>query len=454
MQEIKLPQLGQSVEEASIVEWRKQEGDAVKTGEILFTVQTDKAEIECESTADGILRKILVEPDIEVPVMTVVALVGETGEALPDLSHYSQARGEAEPSGTAAPPKPAEAPAAAQAPAPAPGSASAQTVEPRTAAPGGRVPVSPRARNRAGQLKVDPAFAQGSGVGGRVMEADVEAYAARVAITPTARKIAVDHGVDLSRIEGTGQGGKITKTDVERALASPGAAAKLAAPAMVPGEIQRVPLSPMRRIIAERMAASKFSAPHYYITVEVDMSAAMTFRRSCVEFKPSFNDLVLRAVALAIQQHPHVNARWAGDAIELAGDINLGFAVALPTGLIVPVVRQAQQKTLKDINRICAELAEKARTGKLLPDDYTGSTFTVSNLGAFGVDHFTAIINQPDSAILAVGQIKDRPVVIDGGIHVRPIMKMTLSSDHRVIDGAVAAQFMKTLKVVLEDANF
>ncbi len=443
MQEIKLPQLGQSVEEASIVEWRKQEGDAVKTGEILFTVQTDKAEIECESTADGILRKILVEPDIEVPVMTVVALVGEAGEALPDLSRYSQAQDEAEPSETAAP-----------VPAPAPGSVPAQTVEPRTAAPGGRVPVSPRARNRAGQLKVDPAFAQGSGVGGRVMEADVEAYAARVAITPTARKIAVDHGVDLARIEGTGQGGKITKTDVERALASPGAAAGPAAPAMVPGEIQRVPLSPMRRIIAERMAASKFSAPHYYITVEVDMSAAMIFRRSCVEFKPSFNDLVLRAVALAIQQHPHVNARWAGDAIELAGDINLGFAVALPTGLIVPVVRQAQQKTLKDINRICAELAEKARTGKLLPDDYTGSTFTVSNLGAFGVDHFTAIINQPDSAILAVGQIKDRPVVIDGGIHVRPIMKMTLSSDHRVIDGAVAAQFMKTLKVVLEDANF
>ena len=446
MQEIKLPQLGQSVEEASIVEWRKQEGEPVKAGEVLFSVQTDKAEIECESTAAGILRKILVEPGIEVPVMTVVALVGDVKEALPDLSKYGvAARGEAKPSETAAP----KAGAARQE-----ARASMATEMAHAAAPAGRAPVSPRARKRAEQLKVDPAFARGTGAGGRVMEADVEAYASQIAITPTARKMALEHGLDLARIEGTGPGGKVTKDDVERALAAPRVAAAPAGLAMVSGKVQRVPLSPMRRIIAERMAASKYSAPHYYMTVEVDMAASMAFRRSCSEFKASFNDLVLRAVALAIQQHPQVNARWAGDAIELAGDINLGFAVALPAGLIVPVVRQAQNKTLKDINRICGELAEKARTGKLLPDDYSGNTFTVSNLGAFGVDHFTAIINQPDSAILAVGQIKERPVVIDGGIHVRPVMKMTLSSDHRVIDGAVAAQFMKTLKGILEDANF
>ena len=446
MQEIKLPQLGQSVEEASIVEWRKQEGEPVKAGEVLFSVQTDKAEIECESTAAGILRKILVEPGIEVPVMTVVALVGDVKEALPDLSKYGvAARGAAKPSETAAP----KAGAARQE-----SRASMETEMAPTAAPAGRTPVSPRARKRAEQLKVDPAFARGTGAGGRVMEADVEAYASQIAITPTARKMALEHGLDLARIEGTGPGGKVTKDDVERALVAPRVAAAPAGLAMVSGKVQRVPLSPMRRIIAERMAASKYSAPHYYMTVEVDMAASMAFRRSCSEFKASFNDLVLRAVALAIQQHPQVNARWAGDAIELAGDINLGFAVALPAGLIVPVVRQAQNKTLKDINRVCGELAEKARTGKLLPDDYSGNTFTVSNLGAFGVDHFTAIINQPDSAILAVGQIKERPVVIDGGIHVRPVMKMTLSSDHRVIDGAVAAQFMKTLKGILEDANF
>ncbi|HOF39610.1 MAG TPA: dihydrolipoamide acetyltransferase family protein [Candidatus Hydrogenedentes bacterium] len=448
MHEIRLPQLGQSVEEASIVEWRKKEGDPVKTGEVLFTVQTDKAEIECESTADGILRKILVVPDVEVAVMTVVALVGEADEPLPDLAQYSEAAPETAPAPSASSPAPAppSAPAtpAVQAPAEAPAAPAQEQ------APGGRTPVSPRARKRAEQLKVDPAFAQGSGAGGRVMEADVEVYAAQVALTPTARQLVLDNALDATRIKGTGPGGKITKADVQQALASPRAAAS----PMVPGEVQRVPLTPMRRIIAERMAASKFSAPHYYITVEVDMAAAMAFRRGCTEFKPSVNDLVLRAAALAIQQHPQVNARWAGDAIELAGDINLGFAVAMPAGLIVPVVRQAQTKTLKDISRECSGLAEKARAGKLLPDDYAGNTFTVSNLGAFGVDQFTAIINQPDSAILAVGQIKGRPVVIEGGIYVRPIMKMTLSSDHRVIDGAVAAQFMKTLKGILEDANF
>ncbi|MFO7973612.1 MAG: 2-oxo acid dehydrogenase subunit E2 [Candidatus Hydrogenedentota bacterium] len=453
MQEIKLPQLGQSVEEASIVEWRKQEGDTVKKGEVLFSVQTDKAEIECESTADGVLRKILVEPDVEVPVMTVVALVGEADESLPDLSKYPVAGEEGEKPAAQAP-SPAETPAAKPETTPPQHKGAAEQPESTPETPDGRAAVSPRARKRAEQLKVDPTFARGSGVGGRVMEADIEAYAAQIAITPTARKIALNKGLDLSRIEGTGQGGKITKADVERALAAPEAPAAPAAPAIKAGEVQHVPLSPMRSIIAERMSASKFSAPHYYMTVEVDMAAATAFRGSCADFKPSYNDLVLRAVTLALQQHPQVNARWAGEAIEIVGDINLGFAVAVPTGLIVPVVRQTQNKTLKDISRVCAELAQKARTGKLVPDDYSGNTFTVSNLGAFGVDHFTAIINQPDSAILAVGQIKEQPVVIDGGIHVRPIMKMTLSSDHRVIDGAVAARFMKTLKKILEDANF
>ncbi|MEA3365787.1 MAG: 2-oxo acid dehydrogenase subunit E2, partial [Candidatus Hydrogenedentes bacterium] len=424
MQEINLPQLGQSVEEASIVEWYKQEGDVVKTGEVLFSVQTDKAEIECESTADGILRKILIEPDVEVPVMTVVALVGEADEPLPDLSKYAVG-GEREETPPAATPPRTEA--AAPEPEivgqqrkarPEPSSAAVETAP-------GRAAVSPRARKRAEQLKVDPYFAQGSGIGGRVMEADVEAYAAEISITPTARKIALDKGLDFSRLEGTGHGGKITKADVERALAAPEDPAALATPTVEPGEVQRVPLSPMRRIIAERMSASKFSAPHYYMTVEVDMSAAKNFRSSYGEFKPSFNDLVLRATTLAIQRRPEVNARWAGDHIEIVGDINLGFAVALPTGLIVPVVRQTQDKTLKDLHETCAKLAEKARTGKLLPDDYSGNTFTVSNLGAFGVDHFTAIINPPDAAILAVGQIKQQPVVIEGGIHVWPMMKIT-----------------------------
>jgi pyruvate dehydrogenase E2 component (dihydrolipoamide acetyltransferase) len=190
------------------------------------------------------------------------------------------------------------------------------------------------------------------------------------------------------------------------------------------------------------------------VTVEVDMAGAAAFRSAMTTLKLSYNDLVMRATARALQKWPQVNVRWAGDAVEEVADINLGFAVALPTGLIVPVVRRAQDKSVQDISRECRELTEKARTGKLLPDDYQGNTFTISNLGGFGVDHFTAIINQPDSAILAVGQIKERVVVIDGGIHIRPVMKLTLSSDHRVIDGALAAQFMGTLKDILETADF
>ena len=443
MQEVKLPQLGQSVEEAAIIEWFKKEGDAVEKGERLFSIQTDKAEIECESTASGVLRKILVQPDIEVPVMTVVALVGDAGEALPDLSAYGTAAGEA-PAAAAAqalvePQKPepaADVPAPASGPAPVP---------PKPAEKG----VSPRARTRAEALKVPPLLAEGTGAEGRVMEEDVvrlaEAWDA-VTITPTARRMAIDECIDVTRIAGTGRDGKITKEDVAKAIAECPAAGAAAG--------GRIPLTPMRRIIAERMVESLFTAPHYYMTVEVDMTAAVEHRASGGDFRPSFNDLVLFSTAKAIQQYPAVNARWDGDAIEEMADVNLGFAVALPAGLVVPVIRQIQRKTLRQIHDEARALGKKAQEGRLTPDDYSGSTFTISNLGAFGVDEFTAIINQPNSAILAVGQVKDRPVALNGGIHVRPIMKLTLSSDHRVIDGAVAAQFMGALREIIESGDF
>ncbi len=423
MHEVKLPQLGQSVEEASIVRWLKNEGDTVSKGEPLLAVQTDKAEIECESPASGTLRKILLPTDVSVPVMTVIALVGEADEPLPDLAKYGQAA----PASVAA----KETPKTAE---------TAKASAPLAAEPGARA-VSPRARRAAEALHVDPNPLQGTGARGRVMESDVKAYAASLNATPTAKRQAASSGVDLSRVAGTGPRGKVTKADVSGARPS--------APAIPAGESRRVPLTPMRRIIAQRMADSKFSAPHYYVTVEVDMAAAVALRKG-LPWKPSFNDIVMRAAALALVQFPAVNARWLGDAVEELGDVNLGFAVAMPTGLIVPVVRNAQAKSLRDISQECKSLTEKAKNGKLLPDDYAGNTFTISNLGGFGVDHFTAIINQPDSAILAVGQIKDRPAAIDGGIQIRPIMKMTLSSDHRVIDGALAAQFMGHLKSLLE----
>ncbi len=438
MEEIKMPQLGQSVEEASIVEWFKQEGDRVEKGEPLFSIQTDKAEIEYESPVAGVLRKILLPPDELAPVLTVVGLVGDEDEALPDLSQYTS-----EQSAPAAPPEQEPGETAAPAKTKSPASSAA------LASSGRQAGVSPRARNTAQRLGVDPTATAGSGPGGRVIEEDVIAAASdQPKVTPTARRLAELEGVDLATVQGSGAGGKITKADVERAASAPAAQPEGGA------GVRRIALTPMRRIIADRMSQSKHEAPHYYMTVEVDMAASRQFREGVGSFKPSYNDFVLRACVRAIQDFPLVNARWAGDAIEQVADVNIGFAVALPDGLVVPVVKQAQTKSLRQLHEESRQLAEKARNGRLTPDDYSGNTFTVSNLGAFGVDHFTAIINQPDSAILAVGQIKEQPVVIDGGIQVRPIMKMTLSSDHRVIDGAVAAQFLGRVKKILEEADY
>lgn len=441
MHEVKMPQLGQTVEEASVVQWLKKEGDAVQVGEPLCTVQTDKAEIEVESPVAGTVRRILVGPDVPVPVLSVIALVGEPEEPLPDLGQRP-GRSPAEAVKTAAPP---EEWAAATDPAAVP-----------SAAAGGRVAISPRARIRANELDVDAAAAVGSGPSGRIIEADVLALAGakKVKITPTAQRLAATKGVDAARLKGTGPGGKVMKGDVEKAAAAPVGAPAPAPAAALPTEDRRIPLTPMRTIIAKRMSQSKHAAPHYYITVEADLSAAIErFRSGGLSFKPSYNDLVLAAVVKTLREFPGVNASWAGDAIIQKADINLGVAVALPAGLIVPVLKKAQALSLEDIHRAVRELAEKARTSKLLPDDYAGNTFTVTNLGTYGVDHFTAIINQSDSAILAIGQLKDRPMVVDGEIHIRPIMKLTLSSDHRVIDGAVAAQFMGRLKEILETAD-
>jgi len=451
MEEIKLPKMGQSVEEAEIVTWLKQEGDSVAVGEALFTMQTDKAEIDCESTAAGVLRKILVQPGIETPVLSVVALVGAADEPLPDLALYQtpsggEQPGESDGNGAEAPAEIAPV-AAAQAPAP------------EAAGDGGRVRVSPRARRVAADQHIDPARLAGSGVGGRVLAADVQAYATQLKeapMTPTARRVAGARGLDPSQVQGTGIGGKITKNDIPADVpaARPAQAPAPQEAAVAPGGVRRVPLTPMRRIIARRMAESKFSAPHYYVTVEVDMAAAKTFRATLKHFKASYNDLVLYAVTQTLREFPAVNARWAGDAVEELADVNLGVAVALKSGLIVPVLRQAQHLSLEGLCANTKVLVEKAQSGKLAPDDYAGNTFTVSNLGPFGVDSFTAIINQPDSAILAIGQMKDQVVVIDGGMHIRPIMKLTLSSDHRVIDGALAALFMGSLKERLEAGEF
>jgi pyruvate dehydrogenase E2 component (dihydrolipoamide acetyltransferase) len=415
-------------------------------------MQTDKAELEVPAPAAGVVKKILVPADEFADVGQVVALIGGTDEEVGDLSQYGEG-GEEEEAAAGAPAEPEPATQASAAATPAP--AAPESV------PAGETFASPRARKKAEELGVDVGQIAGSGVNARVMEGDVIAQAETAKgpkATPTARRLAEARGVDLAGVEGTGAAGKVTKEDVERAEERPAAqAAPAAAPAELPpatGEVREVQLTPMRRIIAERMAQSKYNAPHYYVTIEADMTNAKAYRGANPAFRPSFNDLVVRAVSRACQKYPAVNARWAGDKIEELGDINIGVAVALPDGLIVPVIKKTQLMSVQEIHDESKRLIDKARTGKIAPDEYRGNTITVSNLGAFGIDHFTAIINQPDSAIIAVGQIKDTVVVIDGGIQIRPIMKLTMSSDHRVIDGAVAAQFMGHLKKVIEKADF
>jgi len=445
MHEIKLPQLGQTVEEATITQWLKKEGDTVAVGDVLFTVQTDKAEIECESTAAGVLRKILVPEGVEKPVLSVVAWVGGADEAMPEMA--------------------AETPAAKANDTDKLGPAPTHTdSKPTTSAPVSSIQnpqskiqnagVSPRARKAAAAKGIDPATLTGTGPQGRVIEADVLAAKAPAKAadpkaleelrallklnTPTARRLAREAGVDIDSLLSSLSSG------ASKPASKPDSSAK------APG---RYPLTPMRRVIATRMAESKYSAPHFYVTVEVDMQAATDLRKKAEGFKPSFNDLVIAATARALRAYPQVNSRWLGDAYEIVQDINIGVAVALEDGLIVPVLRHADTLSLQQISEGCKALAEKARKNKLLPDDYSGNTFTISNLGAFGVDQFTAIINQPDGAILAVGRIADQVVAHNGGIHIRPRMKMTLSSDHRIIDGAVAAQFMARLKAELENTD-
>lgn len=400
MHEVKLPQLGQTVEEAAIVQWLKVEGDNVEQGEPLFSVQTDKAEIECESPAAGVLRKILVQPNVTIPVLSVVALIGNPDEKLPDLATYEEI----------------------------------PTVEPSTA----------EAESTTAAAETQPATA----LAGAPERLD------QPSVSPRAAKRAKALNIDISTVSGTGPGSRILEDDVLRHGQQPAGAKTPGHEALGTGAGRRIPLTPMRRLIAERMCHSFHDAPHYYLTAEVDMGAAKRLRQNAKGFKPSFNDIILYATAQALRKFPSMNARWMQDAIEELDDVNLGFAVAVPSGLVVPVVRQAQDKTLEAIHRECRALIKKALHGKLLPDDCRGNTFTVSNLGSSGIDQFTAIINPPDSAILAVGQIKDKPVVVEGDICIRPVTVVTLSSDHRVIDGALAAQFMDRVKAILENGEF
>lgn len=413
---VKMPRLSDTMEEGNIVAWLKQVGDEVAPGDVLAEVETDKATMELESFKKGVLLHIGVAEG-PVPVDGVIAVIGEKGE------DFAAQLAEAEASVAAAPAEEVKEEKAEVKSAPAPKAAPQPTPAPVAA----------------------PAVATDG----------------RVLASPLARSIAADAGIDLSRVAGSGDGGRITKKDVEDVIANGlPAAASNGALALTPqvsldSDVQygSTPVTQMRKVIARRLGESKFTAPHFYLTVEIDMGRAIEARKDLKanDIKVSFNDFVVKACASALRRHPAINSSWKGDTIEVHQDINIGVAVAVPDGLLVPVINHADQKSMTYINQEVRELAGKAKAKKLQPAEMSGNTFTISNLGMFGIEEFTAIINSPDSCILAVGSIIEKPVVKNGQIVVGNIMKVTLSCDHRVVDGATGAEFLQTLRSMLEN---
>jgi pyruvate dehydrogenase E2 component (dihydrolipoamide acetyltransferase) len=447
--EVILPKLGQTMEEGTIVQWFKQEGDSVKRGEVLFTVESDKATLESESPARGILRRILVPAGETVPVLTPVAVITRTADE--DISAIVTEA--PPPSVVGAEPEPEVSRAAPSQPE-------------ASKAPPGRIFASPRARMRAQEMSVDLRTLAGTGPGGRIVERDIlDHVESQPKATPMARKRAVDLGVDLANVTGTGVGGKITQEDVEeahRALAA--AAAPRPTPAPVPAirlpqaeVVSTAPLTGLRGIIAERMARSAHTTARVTLITEVDATAFVDVRTQLKAqvskewgFAPGYNDLVGLIVARALRELPYMNARLKGELIEYLSSVNLGLAVDTERGLLVPVVRDADTIGLREFGTRFRELVGRARDGKSLPDDLSGGTFTITNLGMYDIDAFTPVINLPELAILGVGRIQPQPVVRENEIAIRQMMVLSLTFDHRLVDGAPAARFLQRIKQLVE----
>ena len=452
-QAVIFPKLGQTMEEGAIVKWLKKEGDPVVKGDILFEIETDKANLEVESFFEGVLLKIYVREGITVPVNTVVGYVGTAGEKVPDQAPKAAA--------------PVAAPSLAEAPAPAPAvkvsesspgkPAAASPVAvpvavaapaPRPApqplaapAPAARLVISPRAKALAKDACINPSRITGSGPNGRIVEKDVQAYLAAsgynaLHITPAAKRLASEKEIDILTVRGSGDAGRIMVEDVERTIRR-----------------KPVALSRMRQIIARRLVESKQTIPHFYVTVKADITDLMTYRADLKAKGITFsvNDFVLEAVILSLEEFPIVNSVTDGLTVSWRGDVDLGMAVSVENGLVVPVIRAAQTLTLKELNAQTKVLAEKARSGKLTPDEMVGSSFTVSNMGMMNVDQFMAIINPGEAGILAVSTGRQVPAVVNGEIKIRTVMAMTLSVDHRIVDGSVGAQFVNAIKSKLEN---
>jgi len=436
-----MPKLGMTMETGTIIRWFKEEGEPVKAGEVLFEVMTDKINIEVESYETGILLKRYYEAEAVVPVNHVIAYIGEAGEQVPERPPEDAPSGEAGETKTASlsEGRPAEEPPAEGTPAEEGDSG------------GGKVRATPAARRLARERGVPLEQIRGSGERGRIHLADVEAYLEEHAVraTPLARKAAEAEGIDLRTVTGSGVHGKIMKQDVEaaRAPAAPSAA-----------DEKMVKLEGMRKIIARRMSESAFTAPHVTLSTEADMTRVIELRESLLPiveqqtgYRLSYTEVIVKAAAMCLRRHPQMRVQLQGEYIRYVQDVHVGLAIALEQGLIVPVIRHADQKGLAELTRECKTLASLARENKLTPDQITGGTFTVSNLGMYAVDMFTPIINQPESAILGVGRIAEKAVGLGGQIVLRPMITLSLSFDHRVIDGAPAAAFLTDLKRMLEN---
>jgi pyruvate dehydrogenase E2 component (dihydrolipoamide acetyltransferase) len=434
--EIFMPKLSSTMEVGTLLQWFKKEGDPVAVGDPLFEIMTDKINIEVEAYEEGILLKQYYQEDDEVPINHVVGYIGEPNEQVPDSPPGEAKAGKAEKE---------ESPELAESiqVEPAASSVPEATEKPRA---------TPAARRVAREKAVSLEEVEGTGPKGRIHQNDVQTFLTSKAptpVTPLAKKVAEAEEIDLQTITGTGSRGKIYREDVEQAKRP------ISEPAAVSGK--RVKMEGIRKVVAERMLRSKTTAPHVTLTSDIDMHAVVDMRKQLLapiekqtSYRISYTEIILKAAAVALKRHPNINVSLEGNEIVYQDAINIGLAVAVENGLLVPVIKNADQKGLAAITADCKNSGKAARENKLKPDQMAGGTFTISNLGMYAIDAFTPVINQPESAILGIGRINEKPVGVNGTIALRPMMAVSLSFDHRVIDGAPAAAFLTDLKNVLE----
>lgn len=445
--------LSPTMEEGRLVKWHKSEGDKVAKGDVLAEIETDKAVMELVARADGVLRKQLIGEGDTSPVGDTIGVIAGADEDISSIAGDAGPKGDAK----AATEAEAEQDEAAEPVEPA---ESAEGPSEEVAERGGATAAPSKPQESQGEASVPPqekapsaprAPAQGKAPERGAPAGDGD----RVRSSPLARRLASEQGVDLGSLQGSGPGGRIIRRDIEAVTerGAPAATARRATP--TGADYEDVPLSQMRKTIARRLAESLGPIPTFYLTVDVDLERVSEMREAMAamgdDFRISYNDVIMKAVATALALHPEVNAHWMGDRIRMFNRVHLGMAVAIDEGLITPVIFDADRKRMSEISREAKELAKRARDRKLKPEEYTGATFTVSNLGMFGISHFTAIINPPECGILAIGGVEESPVVSDGDLTIRRRMRMTMSCDHRAVDGATGARFLQTLTRMMEN---